>query len=541
MNNDFFVVPPAVNEPVYAYAPGSPERQKLTDAVAEVNKNKYDIAMIINGKEVRTDNKVNIVPPHNHKHVIGTYSKGDGTHVKMAIEAALAAKKDWENMPWNERAAIFLKAANLIAGPYRYKMNAATMVGQSKNPFQSEIDAVAELVDFFRFNVKFMTELYAQQPISNPSTWNRTELRPLEGYVLAITPFNFTSIGGNLPTAPALMGNTVVWKVAEKQAYSAHLIMRILMEAGLPDGVINMIFVPGSEIGKTVFSHPEFAGVHFTGSTSVFNNIWKTIGNNMDMYKAYPRIVGETGGKNFIVMHPSAKIEQLATAIIRGGFEYQGQKCSAASRVYIPQSHWADLRKLIETEMKTVKMGPVEDFSNFVNAVIDEKSFDNLAGYIDRAKKSPDCEIIVGGKYDKSVGYFIEPTIILTSDPNYETMREELFGPVVTIYIYPDVKFEETLHLVNKTSGYALTGSIFSIDRKAIELADSILRHAAGNFYINDKPTGAVVGQQPFGGARASGTDDKAGSALNLLRWVSARTIKENFLPDTNYRYPFLG
>lgn len=539
--SNFFVVPPAKNEPVYSYAPGTPERKALQDAVEACNNKVIEIPMMIGGKEVKTDLQVDINPPHDRNHKIGFYHRGGKEHLQQAIDAALAAKEKWENMSWQNRAAIFLKAADLISGPYRYKMNAATMVGQSKNPFQSEIDAVAELADFFRFNVQYMTEIMEQQPESSPRIWNRTEQRPLEGFVLAITPFNFTSIGGNLPTAPAMMGNTVVWKPAEKQIYSAQLIMEILMEAGLPDGVINTVHVSGRDTSDVCFSHPDFAGVHFTGSTSTFQNIWKTIGENIHKYKSYPRIVGETGGKNFVVMHPSANPIQVATAITRGGFEFQGQKCSAASRVYVPKGSWDEVYNKVKADLDEIKMGSSSDFGNFFNAVIDEKAFDSITGYIDRAKQSADCEIIFGGNYDKSVGFFIEPTVILTTNPHYETMEEEIFGPVVTIYLYEDAQFDETLDLVNHTSIYGLTGSIFSKDRAAVEKAVHVLRQAAGNFYINDKPTGAVVGQQPFGGARGSGTNDKAGSMINLLRWVSPRTIKENFVPDTSYRYPFLG
>ncbi len=541
MKSSFFIVPPAQNEPIYSYAPGTKERKELENRLDCLNNTVEEIPMIIGGKEVTTENRVDINPPHNRKHKIGFYHRGGKEHIMQAIDAALSAKAEWENMDWKSRASIFLKAANLIAGPYRYRVNAATMVGQSKNPYQSEIDAVAELIDFFRFNVRYMTEIMEQQPESNAMVWNRTEQRPLEGFVLAITPFNFTSIGGNLPTAPAMMGNTVVWKPAEKQIYSAKLIMEVLQEAGLPDGVINMVFVSGRDVSDTCFTHPDFAGVHFTGSTGVFQDIWKTIGDNIHKYKSYPRIVGETGGKNFVVMHKSARPSQVATAITRGGFEYQGQKCSAASRVYIPKQSWDTIYGEIKCDLEDMKMGVPDDFGNFFNAVIDEKSFDNIAKYIDRAKQSNDCEVVFGGNCDKSVGYFIEPTVILTTNPHYETMEEEIFGPVVTIYLYDDDKFEEVLELVNATSVYGLTGSIFSKDRKAIDLASKILKHAAGNFYINDKPTGAVVGQQPFGGARGSGTNDKAGSAINLLRWVSPRTIKENFLPDNSFKYPFLG
>ncbi len=540
MSNNFNIVPPAQNEPVYSYVAGTKEREELSHTLECFNNSITEIPMVIGGKEVKTDNKVDIHPPHNRMHKIGFYHRGNQKHLNKAIDASLAAKHEWENMPWKSRASIFLKAANLIAGPYRYRVNAATMIGQSKNAYQSEIDAVAEMIDFFRFNVRYMTEIFEQQPNSNSLNWNRLEQRPLEGFVLAISPFNFTSIGGNLPTAPAMMGNTVVWKPAENQIYSARLIMEILQEAGLPDGVINMVFVSGKDTAEACFTHRDFAGVHFTGSTGVFQNIWKTIGNNIHNYKSYPRIVGETGGKNFVMVHESARPSQVATAITRGGFEYQGQKCSAVSRVYIPKNFWPTIKKEIECDLDAMKMGAPEDFGNFVNAVIDEKSFDNISGYIDRAKKSEECEIVHGGNYDKTKGFFIEPTVILTTNPHYETMEEEIFGPVVTIYLYEDNKFEETLHLINETSEYALTGAIFSKDRKAVDLASDILKHAAGNFYINDKPTGAVVGQQPFGGGRGSGTNDKAGSMLNLLRWVSPRTIKENFLPDNSFKYPFL-
>lgn len=537
---NFNIVPPAQNEPVYSYAVGTDERKKLQETLACLNNGVVEIPMVIGGKEVLSDNKVDINPPHNRNHKIGFYHRGDQSHLNQAIDAALAAKEDWENMHWKSRASIFLKAANLLADTYRYKMNAATMIAQSKNPYQSEIDAVAEMIDFFRFNVQYMTDIFEQQPNSNASNWNRLEQRPLEGFVLAISPFNFTSIGGNLPTAPAMMGNTVVWKPAEKQIYTAQLIMEILQEAGLPDGVINMVFVSGRDTSDACFTHKDFAGVHFTGSTKVFQDIWKTIGANIYKYKSYPRIVGETGGKNFVMVHESARDTQVATAITRGGFEYQGQKCSAASRIYIPKAKWAPIRKEVIDDLDQMKMGAPEDFSNFINAVIDEKSFDNISGYIDRAKASDKCEIVHGGNYDKSVGYFIEPTVIITTDPHWETMEEEIFGPVVTVYLYEDDQFESTLDLINNTSNYALTGAIFSKDRAAIDLAASKLKHAAGNFYINDKPTGAVVGQQPFGGGRGSGTNDKAGSMLNLLRWLSPRTVKENFLPDNSFKYPFL-
>lgn len=535
-----FIVPNAVNEPVLDYAPGSRERDEIVKALAEAKSKKLDIPMFINGKEVRTGNLAEIRAPHNKELLLGHFHKGDDTHVQQAIEAALAAKEKWAAMPWEHRASIFLKAANLLAGPYRYKMNAATMLGQSKNIYQAEIDCVCELIDFFRYNVQFMTEIYAQQPNSNSVNWNRSEWRPLEGFVFALTPFNFTSIAGNLPTAPALMGNTVVWKCSNTQVYSAQVIVEILKEAGLPDGVINLVFVSGPVAGEVIFSHPHFGGIHFTGSTEVFQNIWRTIGNNIHKYKSYPRIVGETGGKDFAMIHPTAVPQQVTTAIVRGAFEYQGQKCSALSRAYIPSNLWPVIKEQLVNELSTVKMGDVEDFTNFVNAVIDEASFKKLSGVIEQAKKDADASILFGGKCDSSKGYFIEPTVIVTTNPHYNTMQEELFGPVVTIYVYDETKFEETLDLVDSTSVYALTGCVFGTDRYAIELATRKLVNAAGNFYINDKPTGAVVGQQPFGGARGSGTNDKAGSVLNLYRWVSPRTIKENFLPPVNYQYPFM-
>lgn len=539
MTDAIFSVPTPVNEPVLAYAPGSPERAQLKIALAEAKVSTRDIPMYIGGRHVHTDQKVAIHPPHERSHTLGHFSRGSKAHVDMAIEAALAAKPAWEAMPWQDRAAIFLKAADLLAGPYRARMNAATMLCQSKNPFQSEIDAVCELADFWRFNAYFMQEMYKQQPLSVRNTWNRTDWRPLEGFVFALTPFNFTSIAGNLPTAPAMLGNVVVWKPAESQIYSAAIIMEILEESGLPAGVVNLVYVDGPTVGDVVFKHPEFAGLHFTGSTGVFQRLWRTIGENIHLYKSYPRIVGETGGKDFVVMHPSADPKAVAVALTRGAFEYQGQKCSAASRAYIPQSQWESVRRHLLQDLQDMKMGNPEDFSNFFNAVIDEKAFDKITGYIADAKSSDEVEVIAGGNFDKAKGYFIEPTVLLAQNPKYVTMCEELFGPVLTVYIYPDVDFETTLDLVNSTSPYALTGAVFSRDREALALADRKLRHAAGNFYINDKPTGAVVGQQPFGGARASGTNDKAGSLLNLYRWVSARTIKENFVPPTDYRYPF--
>lgn len=541
MSNAFFNVPVATNEPVKAYAPNSSERKSIENTLKVLKSKTLDIPMIIGGKQVFTDNKVEINPPHNLKHKLGTYNKGTAKHVEDAIKAALNAKEAWENTPWEERAAIFLKAADLLAGPYRNLLNGSTMLGQSKNIFQAEIDAACELIDFFKFNVQYMTELYKEQPESNPGMWNRLEYRPLEGFVFAVTPFNFTSICANLSAAPAMMGNTIVWKPSVTQAYSAHFIMQLFKEAGLPNGVINMVFTDGPVAGDVCFSHPDFAGIHFTGSTGTFQFMWKTIGNNIANYKTYPRIVGETGGKDFILAHPSAHAKQVATALSRGAFEYQGQKCSAASRAYIPSNLWTEVKDSLVADLASFKMGDVEDFGNFINAVIDEKSFDRLAGYIDQAKKDKDAEIIAGGKYDKSKGYFIEPTVIVASNPQYTTMVEELFGPVLTIYVYDENKWTETLKLVDETSPYALTGAVFSQDRYAIVEAHKALKHAAGNFYVNDKPTGAVVGQQPFGGARASGTNDKAGSKHNLLRWVSMRTIKETFVPPTDYRYPFLG
>ncbi|MFN4122380.1 MAG: L-glutamate gamma-semialdehyde dehydrogenase [Flavobacteriales bacterium] len=540
MLKGFFNVPQAQNEPVKSYALGSPERISLQKKLAEMQAVQLDIPMIIGGKEIFTDQKVTLRQPHKHAHILGQFSRGDASHVSMAIDEALAAKEKWEAITWENRAAIFLKAAELIAGPYRDQINAATMLGQSKNVYQAEIDSACELIDFLRFNVQYMTEIYAQQPISSPGVWNRVEHRPLEGFVFALTPFNFTAIAGNLPSSAAMMGNVVVWKPADTQIYAAHVIMEVFREAGLPDGVINLVFVSGPVAGDVIFKHPDFAGIHFTGSTSVFQNIWKTIGENIHRYKTYPRIVGETGGKDFILAHPSADAKVVATAISRGAFEYQGQKCSAASRVYIPSNIWNDVKKYLLEDLVAMKIGPVDDFSNFINAVIDEKAFDKLMSYIDAAKKDTSTEIIAGGNGDKSIGYFIEPTVILTTNPHYVTMREELFGPVVTIYVYPENEFDATLQLVDTTSAYALTGSIISQDRYAIDKAVYALRNAAGNFYINDKPTGAVVGQQPFGGARGSGTNDKAGSMINLLRWVSPRTIKETFDPPKDFRYPFL-
>ncbi|GAB3229418.1 L-glutamate gamma-semialdehyde dehydrogenase [Hymenobacter seoulensis] len=541
MANGFFNVPVPINEPVKAYAPNSPERTELLKMLKELKQQERDIPMHIGGQEVRTGKTQRIFPPHDHKHTLGYFHEGDASHVQQAIDAALAARTEWAELPWEQRAAIFLKAAELLAGPYRARLNAATMLGQSKNAFQAEIDAACELIDFFRFNVHFMQELYRQQPQSQPGMWNRLEHRPLEGFVFALTPFNFTSIAGNLPTSAALMGNVVVWKPANTQIYSAQVLMELFKEAGVPDGVINLVYVDGPTAGDVIFSHPAFAGIHFTGSTGVFQNIWQTIGQNIKRYKSYPRIVGETGGKDFILAHPSAHAKAVATAITRGAFEYQGQKCSAASRVYLPSNLATEILGYVKEDLASFKMGDVEDFSNFINAVISEASFDKLAKYIDGAKADSNAEIVAGGGYDKSKGYFIEPTVIVTKDPKYTTMCDELFGPVVTVYVYDEAEFEQTLEVVDTTSPYALTGAIFSQDRYAIDLASKKLVQAAGNFYINDKPTGAVVGQQPFGGARASGTNDKAGSLLNLLRWVSPRAIKETFVPVTDYRYPFLG
>lgn len=538
--NGFFKVPAPKNEPVLNYAPGSKERTLLQKALAEARAQTLDIPMYIGAEEVRTEKKKSLHPPHDHKHVLAYFHEGDKSHVEQAINAALGAKELWANLDWEYRASIFLKAAELLAGPYRYKINAATMLGQSKNAFQAEIDSACELIDFLRYNVHFMSEIYSDQPDSGPGIWNRMEYRPLEGFTFALTPFNFTAIAGNLPTSMAMMGNTVVWKPANTQIYAANVIMQVLREAGLPDGVINLVYVSGPDAGEVIFNHKDFAGLHFTGSTGVFQNMWKTIGNNIHKYKSYPRIVGETGGKDFIMVHKSADAKQVSTAISRGAFEYQGQKCSAASRVYVPSNLWDDVKKYLLEDLKSMKMGPTEDFGNFVNAVIDEKAFTTITGYIEKARQNPLNEIIAGGKYDKSKGYFIEPTVIESKDPSSLTMCEEIFGPVLTVYVYHSENFEQTLELVDSTSPYALTGSIIAKDRYAIELATRKLTHAAGNFYINDKPTGAVVGQQPFGGARGSGTNDKAGAKVNLLRWVSMRTIKETFVTPVDYRYPFL-
>ncbi len=540
MPKGIYKVPTAVNEPIKSYAAGSAERKELQAMLKELRSKEIDIPMYIGGKEVRSENKTRLAPPHDHKHTLGYFHKSDKTHVTQAIDAALAAKEQWANLAWEHRASIFLKAAELIAGPYRAKLNAATMLGQSKNAFQAEIDSACEIIDFLRFNVQYMTEIYAEQPISSPGVWNRLEWRPLEGFVYALTPFNFTAIAGNLPSSCALMGNTVVWKPSNTQVYSANVLMEVFQKAGVPDGVINLIYPSGPDAADVIFNHKDFAGIHFTGSTEVFQNIWQTIGNNIHKYRSYPRIVGETGGKDFIMAHKSADVKALSVAISRGAFEFQGQKCSAASRAYVPSNIWSETKELILADLKTMKMGPTEDFTNFINAVIDEKSFDKLAKYIDAAKKDSNVEVIAGGNYDKSSGYFIEPTIIVAKDPKYVTMCEELFGPVLTIFVYDADKFEETLELVDSTSIYALTGAILGQDRYALELATKKLSNSAGNFYINDKCTGAVVGQQPFGGARGSGTNDKAGAKINLLRWVSPRTIKETFTPPTDYRYPFL-
>jgi 1-pyrroline-5-carboxylate dehydrogenase len=541
MLKGFFEVPTPSNESVREYAPGSPERESLQKAIADARSKVLDIPMHIGSAEVRTEKKLPLHPPHDHQHLLGHFHEGDASHVEQAIQAALGAKPAWENMQWEQRASIFLKAADLLAGSYRDKINAATMLGQSKNAFQAEIDSACELIDFLRFNVKYMCEIYSQQPPENsPGVWNRVEQRPLEGFIFAITPFNFTAIAGNLPTAPAMMGNTVVWKPAYTQIYAANVLMEVFKAAGLPDGVINLIFVKGPAAGEVVFSHPDFAGIHFTGSTGVFQTIWKTIGENISSYKTYPRIVGETGGKDFVIAHKTSDPKEVATALSRGAFEYQGQKCSAASRAYIPTNLWGQVKAYLLEDLKSMKMGGTEDFGNFINAVIDEKAFDKITSYIEEAKQAENVEIIAGGTFDKSKGYFIAPTVILVKDPMYKTMQEEIFGPVLTVYVYHAEQYDEALELVDQTSPYALTGAVFSRDRYAIELATQKLRHAAGNFYINDKPTGAVVGQQPFGGSRASGTNDKAGSMINLLRWVSPRTIKETFSPPKDYRYPFL-
>jgi len=541
MLKGFFHAPKAVNEPVKSYAPNSPEKAAVLAAYKEMWNSTIDVPLYIGSKEIRTGNTRNMIAPHDHQHVVGTYHLAEKSHVEEAIANALESKEQWANLPWEQRAAIFLKAAELIAGPYRAKINAATMIAQSKTIYQAEIDAACELIDFLRYNVEFMTQIYNDQPKSDSSHWNRLEYRPLEGFVYAITPFNFTAIAANLPASAAMMGNVVVWKPSDSQVFSAKVIIDVFKEAGVPDGVINVVFGDAQMISETIFDSRDFAGIHFTGSTHVFKDIWAEIGSRIHNYKTYPRIVGETGGKDFIVAHPSANARQVITGIVRGAFEFQGQKCSAASRAYIPQSLWPAVKEGIINDVKSFKMGSPEDFSNFITAVIHEGSFDKLASYIDQAKKDADAEIIIGGNYDKSKGYFIEPTVIVTTNPKYTTMETELFGPVMTIYVYEDAKWSETLKLVDETSEYALTGAIFSQDRYAITEATVALQNAAGNFYINDKPTGAVVGMQPFGGARNSGTNDKAGSPLNLLRWASPRTIKETFVTPEDYRYPFLG
>ena len=541
MSSGIFNVPKATNEPVLQYAPDSIEKKHLKAALANARATQIDVPMYIGGKEIRTEKKVAIRPPHDHKHILGHYNAGDESHVKAAIDAALKAKDNWANLPWEHRAAIFLKAAELISGPYRARINAATMLGQSKSAFQAEIDSACELTDFLRFNVEYMREIFAQQVASSKGVWNRIEQRPLEGFVFALTPFNFTAIAGNLPSSAAMMGNVVVWKPSNTAIFSANVIMEVFREAGLPDGVINLIYVSGPAAGEVIFNHHDFGGIHFTGSTEVFQGVWKTIGGNIHKYKSYPRIVGETGGKDFMLAHESADVDVLVANIIRAAFEYQGQKCSACSRAYIPSNIWEEVKTKLVKEVDTIKMGPTEDFTNFFNAVIDEKSFDKIVGYIENARKSDEVEIIAGGTYDKSKGYFIRPTVLVSKNPKYVSMCEEIFGPVLTIYVYDEKKFDETLELIDSTGTYALTGAIIAQDRYAIDLASKNLVNAAGNFYINDKCTGAVVGQQPFGGARGSGTNDKAGSMINLLRWVSPRTIKETFDPAKDYRYQFLS
>ncbi|MFK8045528.1 MAG: L-glutamate gamma-semialdehyde dehydrogenase [Crocinitomicaceae bacterium] len=541
MSNAFYTPPKYSTEPVKGYAPGSPERKELLETYKEMYNSKIDVPIYIGSEKIETSNKVKMSPPHDRNHVLGEFNMGTKEHVNKAIDTALAAKAGWASLSWEHRAAIFLRAADLLAGPYRAKMNAATMLAQSKNVMQAEIDAACELIDFFRFNVAYMSDIYKGQPDSNSGMWNRLEYRPLEGFIFAITPFNFTSICANLCAAPAMMGNVVVWKPADSQVYSAKVIMDLFKEAGLPDGVINMVTVDGPEAGDIVFKHPDFAGLHFTGSTGVFQHLWKEIGNNINTYKSYPKIVGETGGKDFIMAHHSANAIQVATGITRGSFEFQGQKCSASSRAYIPASKSKAILNEVKSQVSQFKMGTPEDTNNFINAVIDEAAFDRISGYIDYIKEASDATIIAGGGYDKTVGYFIEPTVVVTTNAKFRTMCEEIFGPVITIYVYEDEKYEETLEILDKTSEYALTGAVFATERYAIDTASKILENSAGNFYINDKPTGAVVSQQPFGGGRKSGTNDKAGSYLNLLRWVSPRTIKETFVPASDFRYPFLG
>jgi 1-pyrroline-5-carboxylate dehydrogenase len=540
MSLGFFNIPTPVNEPVKEYRPGSPEREAIKHAMAAFRGQEADIPMYIGSEEIRTNQKIRLAPPHDHQHTLGYFHEGTAEHVNKAIEAALSAKDAWASLAWEHRANIFLKAADLIAGPYRAKINAATMLGQSKNAYQAEIDSACELIDFLRFNAKYMAEIYSQQPNSSPGVWNRLEYRPLEGFVFALTPFNFTAIAGNLPAAPAMLGNTVVWKPAYTQVLSANVFMEVLKEAGLPDGVINLIYVDGPVAGDIIFNHADFAGIHFTGSTKVFQTIWGEIGANIHKYKSYPRIVGETGGKDFVLVHESADADEVAVGLVRGAFEYQGQKCSAASRAYVPSNLWPAVEAKVKQFLSEIKMGGVEDFTNFVNAVIDERAFKKIAAYIDEAKSSDQVEVIAGGNYDSTVGYFIEPTVIKVQDPNYRTMCEEIFGPVLSVYVYEPTEFANIIKTVDSTSEYALTGSIFAKDRYVIEEVSKALENAAGNFYINDKPTGAVVGQQPFGGARASGTNDKAGSALNLYRWLSVRTIKETYVSPKHYGYPFL-
>lgn len=541
MLKGFFNVPKAVNEPVKSYAPNSPERAAVLAAYQEMWNSKVDVPLYIGSEEIRTGNTRNMTPPHDHQHVVGTYHLAEKEHVQKAITNALESRTKWANMAWEQRAAIFLKAAELIAGPYRAKINAATMIAQSKTIHQAEIDAACELIDFLRYNVEFMVQIYKDQPASDSSVWNRVEYRPLEGFVYAITPFNFTAIAANLPASAALMGNVVVWKPSDSQVFSAKIIIDVFKEAGVPDGVINVVFGDPVMVTDTILASPDFAGIHYTGSTFIFKELWKKIGENIHTYKTYPRIVGETGGKDFVLVHPTANVKQVVANTLRGAFEFQGQKCSAASRAYFPASLWPAIKEEMGKELATFKQGSPEDFSNFVTAVIHEGSFDKLAKYIDQAKADADAEVIFGGRYDKSKGYFVEPTVILTTNPKYATMETELFGPVLTIYVYEDAAWTDTLKLVDATSEYALTGAVFSGCRYAIEEATIALQNCAGNFYINDKPTGAVVGMQPFGGARASGTNDKAGSAQNLLRWVSPRTIKETFVTPVDYRYPFLG
>lgn len=540
MSNGFIRVPKPSNEPVRSYAPGTPERTALKAKLKEMESEEIEIPLIIGGEEVRTGQMANCICPHDHHHVLARYHKASAAEVERAVEAARKAWAEWSETDWYARASIFLRAAELLATKYRYVLNAATMLGQSKTAFQAEIDSACELIDFYRFNPYYMNLIYEQQPASSPGVWNYMEHRPLEGFVFAVTPFNFTSIAGNLPTSPAMMGNTVLWKPASSAVYPAYFLAQLWREAGLPPGVINFVPGPGGQVGDPAMNSNELAGIHFTGSTEIFQDMWRTVGNNIGRYRCYPRIVGETGGKDFVFVHASAEVEATVTALIRGAYEYQGQKCSAASRAYIPDSLWPAIKESLLVQLETIKMGDPMDFSNFMGAVIDKAAFDSIAGYIDYARESNEAEIIFGGGCDDSVGYFIEPTVVLTSNPKFKLIEEEIFGPVLTVYVYPEARYAETLELCNTTSPYGLTGSIFATDRAAIMQAFKVLRHAAGNFYINDKPTGAVVGQQPFGGARASGTNDKAGSVLNLLRWVSPRSIKETFIPPTDYRYPFM-